>query len=369
MADVLANGERFVSTATDPRSKWPTIARGGSLFDNPEGADYPAGVLGDDETYSKQMYTSPKGDTFPVIQTTDGRVLAYPAMGSANDAVPGTDVPQVIVSGKLAREALLAADAADAATAQPSGSSGLPIEVFPDPVQFALNRPVNTAGQSAMSLSDTQRRMNYHAANEAARDAARVTIAEAIAENNPAKATAAAYNASQLRIDNRSIARTGLSKGGLALSVAVDQTMPPEFYFNKYTTAGASEFDVAARVAKGVGSSNGYVNGLGTFTKVLGPIGVGYGAYSSATNVMNASSANRPYVVAQEAGTWAGGWYGASWGMAGGVALAVALGSNPIGWGILAAGAVGGIVGGVAGSHAGAYAAGSAYKGVTSWIR
>jgi hypothetical protein len=150
--------------------------------------------------------------------------------------------------------------------------------------------------------------------------------------------------------------------------MAVDQTMPPKFYFNKYTTPGATEFDVAARVAKGVGSSNGYVNALGTLTKVLGSIGVGYGAYSSTANILNASPANRPYVVAQETGTWVGGWYGASWGMAGSVALAIALGSNPIGWGILSAGAVGGIVGGLAGSYVGAYSAGSLYQGVTSWI-
>ncbi|MEJ7808435.1 MAG: hypothetical protein WKG03_21245, partial [Telluria sp.] len=233
--------------------------------------------------------------------------------------------------------------------------------------EFTLNS--NGGGQSALSLSDTQRRMNYHAANEAARDAAKLIIAQAIIEDNPAKATAAATNASQQRIDNRSIARDGLSKGGLALSTAVDQTNLPQYYFDKakLRNPNASEIQIAEKVAEGAARSNGYVNKLGTATKYLGPLGVGYGAYSTATNISNASPADRPYVVAQEAGTWVGGWYGASWGMVGGVALAVALGSNPIGWGILAAGAIGGIAGGVIGSHAGSYAAGTAYKGVTTW--
>jgi hypothetical protein len=245
-----------------------------------------------------------------------------------------------------------------------TSGDGMPVK-FADSPDYGASW--NSGGQSAMSIVDTQQRLNYHAANTAASNNAWNQILQADLERNPSMGTDAAYKASQQRIDNRSIAREGLSRGGLALSEAVDLTMPPEYYFKKYSTTGASELEVAAKVVKGVGSSNGYVNAMGTVTKVLGPIGVGYGAYSSTTNIMNAAPGNKPYVIAQEAGTWAGGWYGASWGTAGGVALAVTLGSNPVGWTILAAGAVGGIAGGVIGSHAGSYAAGSVYKGAT-WL-
>jgi hypothetical protein len=102
---------------------------------------------------------------------------------------------------------------------------------------------------------------------------------------------------------------------------------------------------------------------------ILGPLGVGYGAYSTTTNIMNASPEERGYVIAQETGSWVGGWNGASWGMAGGVAAAVALGSNPLGWAVLGAGLVGGAVGGYAGSNIGSWGFGSAYKNVTTWFK
>jgi hypothetical protein len=49
MADIVANGERFASTAKDPR-QWPTIARGGKLSPNPDGVAYPEGILDDGES-------------------------------------------------------------------------------------------------------------------------------------------------------------------------------------------------------------------------------------------------------------------------------------------------------------------------------
>lgn len=149
----------------------------------------------------------------------------------------------------------------------------------------------------------------------------------------------------------------------------VDQSRPPEYYFNKYGTPGANQFDVAEKVADGVAKSNRTVDNLGRFSKVVGPLGVGYGAYTSATNIMNAAPGERNYAIAQEAGTWAGGWQGASWGMAAGVTAAVALGATPVGWGIFAAGFAGSAIGGIAGSNLETWGAGEAYKNVTTWFK
>ena len=224
----------------------------------------------------------------------------------------------------------------------------------------------NAGGQSALGLWDTQQRTNYHRVNVAASQTARVKIDLARMQNNPGAATEAARLASQQRIDNRALTRQSLSTGGYKLSLAVDQSQPPEYYFKKYGTPGADAFATAEKVSKGVASSNKYVDGLGNVSKVLAPLGVGYGAYSSTTNIMNAPAGERGYVVAKETGTWVGGWYGASWGMAGGVAAAVVLGATPVGWGILAGGIIGGAVGGLAGSNVGAWGFGTAYKSVTT---
>lgn len=232
----------------------------------------------------------------------------------------------------------------------------------------------NKGGQSALSLWDTQQRMDYHSANTAAKNSALDLILQADLEGTPSKGTDAAYRASEQRIINRGAARIDLSYGGRLLSEAVDQSHGPAWYFDKYSKSmpNASELDIATRVAVGAASSNKWVNRLGTASKVLGPLGVGFGAYSTTTNIMNAPAASRNYVVAREAGTWAGGWYGASFGTAAGVGLAAfALGSNPVGWAIgatLALGFVGGVGGGIAGSHLGGYAAGNAYKGAAQWF-
>jgi hypothetical protein len=219
-------------------------------------------------------------------------------------------------------------------------------------------------------MNDAFYRIRYHGANERASKAALDAIAAAERENNVAKALAAAYQGSQDRIDNRTAARAGLSRGGLESSKAVDRTNPPEFYEKKYRAkmgAEASEFDVARKMAEGVARSNPRVDMLLKFSKVAGPVGFAYGAYSSYNQISTAT--DKPYAITREVGGWVGGAYGASWGAAGGVALAVALGSNPVGWGILAAGAIVGMIGGAAGSMAGQYAAGTAYERVTTWLR
>lgn len=205
-------------------------------------------------------------------------------------------------------------------------------------------RSSNTGGYSALNVFDTQQRLNYHAANELASDVALQAISAAELANDPAAATRAAYDGSQQRIDNRATAREGLSRGGVKLSEAVDQSFGPDYYFEKYRAQmpDASEYDLARRVAKGVASSNWKVDLLVNANKVLGPLGVGYGAYTSASNIIQASPDDRPRVVAQEAGTWVGGWYGGSWGAALAITGALAVGVSPLGWGIIAAGAAGG---------------------------
>lgn len=228
----------------------------------------------------------------------------------------------------------------------------------------------NTLGQSVVTLNDAWYRTQYHAANDRASASALSAIAQAEAENNPAKALAAAYEGSQARIDNRAVAREGLSRGGLELSKAVDRSNPPSFYENLARSRlgpDASEFDVARKMAEGVAHTNPRVDKLLTASKVLGPVGLAYGAYDSYNEI--SSAADKPQAVVKEAGGWIGGGYGASWGAAAGVAAAVALGSNPVGWGIIAAGLLGGAAGGVIGSMGGKYVAGNAYDTVKSWFK
>ncbi len=228
----------------------------------------------------------------------------------------------------------------------------------------------NSGGQSAVTINDTIQRTRYHHANERASEGALRAIEQAERQGSPKQAMDAAYQASQQRIDNRSETRKRLSRGGLELSKAVDQSHPPEFYEAKYRASlppEATAFDVARKMAQGVARSNPRVDLLLKVNKALGPVGLAFGAYGSYKAIRDA--ANKPLAIAKEAGGWAGGIAGASWGAAGGVALAVALGSNPVGWGILAAGAIGGIVVGALGAAGGQWAGGAAYDAAAAWVK
>jgi LysM repeat protein len=228
----------------------------------------------------------------------------------------------------------------------------------------------NTGGQATVTINDTVQRTRYHRANERASESALRAIESAERQGNPARAMDAAYQASQQRIDNRTETRKRLSRGGLELSKAVDQSHPPQFYEGKYRASlpqEATTFDVARKMAQGVARSNPRVDLLLKVNKALGPVGLVFGAYGSYKAIRDA--ADKPQAIAKEAGGWVGGIAGASWGAAGGVALAVALGSNPVGWGILAAGAIGGIAIGALGSLTGQWAGGAVYDKATAWLK
>ncbi len=133
-------------------------------------------------------------------------------------------------------------------------------------------------------------------------------------------------------------------------------------FLSVYSTG--DPFNTAVKVAEGAARSRGSVD---TFAKwvgtPLGVAGVGFGAYSSATNIRNAAPGELGYTIAKETGTWLGGWQGASVGAAVAVGLlATAPVSAPV---ILGASIVGAIGGGYFGANYGGWAFGEAYKDIT----
>jgi len=203
----------------------------------------------------------------------------------------------------------------------------------------------------------------YQSRNEAAYRNAFAAIISAELEGNPARAWAAAYEASQARIDNRTWVRQWLMPGGQVFSEAVDQSHPPAFYEERYRARvgpGASEYTAAAAMAEGARSSRPNVDLMVRAGRYLGPVGMAYGVYDSYSEISRATDTNQ--AIATEAGGWVGGFAGGTLGTAGAVTAAVFLGATPVGWAIVGAAVVGGIVGGVAGSMTGKYTFGTAFR-------
>ncbi|HZV64531.1 MAG TPA: hypothetical protein VFG03_06450 [Telluria sp.] len=80
----------------DPRDyhNWSISDGGGKLAPNPNAADYPADRILEGTQYTKQMYMGKDGGSYPVIQTADGSVLAYPS-----NSAP-TDMQTVVITGQ-----------------------------------------------------------------------------------------------------------------------------------------------------------------------------------------------------------------------------------------------------------------------------
>jgi hypothetical protein len=96
MAETRPNRDLLAFESPDPRDyrRWSVKDSGGKLTPNPNGPDYPTDRLLDGTQFTKQTYTGNDGASYPVIQTSDGRVLAYP--GSAEIS----DVARVVVTGQ-----------------------------------------------------------------------------------------------------------------------------------------------------------------------------------------------------------------------------------------------------------------------------
>ncbi|WEF36027.1 DUF4214 domain-containing protein [Pseudoduganella chitinolytica] len=327
MADVLANGERFASTATDPRSKWPTIARGGSLSDNPDGADYPTGVLGEDEAYTKHMYAGPKGEAFPVIQTADGRVLAYPAATAATELVTGADIPQVIISGKLAREALLASDAAIATQSDSSSSSSLGSNAYD-----WLNDRRSTAVYVATGVYDATMRSTYMSTIHKASDAAVASI-DQLGAGNTQQIRAIAEEVSNIRNVTRTATQAKLTPWGGYLSRAIEGKTPT--FDQRYDARAAklvrsgiaqpTEFQILRGVAEGAGKSNPTVTRLTTASRVLGPVAALGGMGMSGYEIYKAAPNDRLRVGVSEGAGMIGGLAGGVFGTTASVAALTGL--------------------------------------------
>ena len=121
----------------------------------------------------------------------------------------------------------------------------------------------------------------------------------------------------------------------------------------KYNAAGEADFDAWRRVASASGRSSSSMVMFTRVSRVLGPVGIVFGAGVAANEVRCAPPAERPRVAAQETGGVLGGLAGGTLGMAGGALVVGLLVSNPAGWVVLGAAVVGGAVLGYLGSEGG----------------
>jgi hypothetical protein len=134
----------------------------------------------------------------------------------------------------------------------------------------------------------------------------------------------------------------------------------------------ATDFEVAKKMAEGVGSSNKAVDVLVTGSRrIIAPVLLLHGAYDSYYEINNAT--NKSYAITKEAGGWVGGAFGATGGTVGAVALGTFIfGATPVGLaatGVVGLSVLGGMMGGVGGSVGGKYAAASVYNEVTTWLK
>ena len=219
-------------------------------------------------------------------------------------------------------------------------------------------------GSAAVTGWDSAQRANYSKQIKQAAQQALQKIPYAWLANDVGRATDAAWAASETRNAVRDATRQKLSWGGLQTSKALDKTLPVAEYFDKYRSKSPDPFSLAETVATKAGSSNRVVSGMTTLGKVMGPVGVGFGAYSATTAVMNAPQDQRIYVGSKEVGGIVGG---AAFGIAATGLAVLALGSNPIGWVVMGVGLTAGVAGGFGGNWLGRQAGGNVYQMITGY--
>ncbi|OEZ96190.1 hypothetical protein DUGA2_63840 [Duganella sp. HH101] len=349
----------------DPRQNWATVARGGQLSQNPDGPDFPAGVLDDGEEYTKQIYT--EGDkSFPVVQTARG-VYAYP--GSAVAPIASVEV----VGQRLTLEQRLDADVADQIAVN-SNRLDQNLQAFvqnlqANPAEFEIQPNTSTyaqtAGGGAVSSWDTYQRIQYKAgiAQNAASGVAAVQAARAA--NDLTAARAAAYSASEGRIDLREATRAKQSWGGGIVSKGIDKSMTPAQYEAKYQRS--NPFDTYELMAEKSGAGRASLNKLVTFGKIAGPAAMLYGGYSAYSAVSNAPTGMKGQVAAQETGGFFGGAVGSTLGTGIG-AGAVVIGAGFLGLAaapaalVIGAGILGGMALGYGGAESGRWVGGKIYQ-------
>jgi hypothetical protein len=216
-------------------------------------------------------------------------------------------------------------------------------------------------GQGLATSYDTFRRWQYTSRIHANSAEALSLIDQAQLNGNLAAAEDAARNASQSRNVLRAATQEQLLPGGRVVSGMLEGDRSWGYITNRYNAAGEADFDSWRRVASASGRSSASMVHFTRVSRVLGPVGIVFGAGVAANEVACAPPEQRARVAAEETGGVVGGLVGGSLGMAGGAVVVGLLVSNPAGWVVLGAAVVGGAVVGYLGSEGGRALAGKIF--------
>lgn len=242
--------------------------------------------------------------------------------------------------------------------------------------------PIPNPGAAAVSTYDSYQRGRYERANRASSRIAREAVRNARAADQTVRAWQAAEEASNARAAHRRSMQRRVSPGARAVSQAIDEGTGFNESARRYMQRQPGwkpgsgpprstrySYDVADRVARGVGRSNRVMSSLARGGRIFGPAAIAVGVGMSGYNIAVAPEGQRGSVIGEEVGTTVGGAVGFTLGTSAGVVLAgtissflIGLGviSGPIGW--LAIG-LGFFVGALA-----AWAFGSVFREIGGWI-
>jgi hypothetical protein len=222
-----------------------------------------------------------------------------------------------------------------------------------------------TLGQGSITTYDAWRRTQYTGTIKHNAGGAVSAIEQAEVQGNLTRAEQIAHDASDARNAVRTSTQGKLTPGGRVISEMLEQDRSWPTIVNKYSQGAEPDFAAWKRVASATGRSSRDMVLFTRMSKVLGPVGMVFGAGVAAYEVSQAPDAQKPRVAASETGGMVGGAVGGTLGMVGGGLLLGALVSNPVGWAIIGAGLVGGALVGYLGSEGGRAAGGAIYDAVT----
>jgi hypothetical protein len=205
---------------------------------------------------------------------------------------------------------------------------------------------------------DAWRRSQYTTAIGQNSQAALNTIDLAEAAGDRGAAWRAAQDASDTRNAIRTASQDRLSWGGRLMSDRLEGDRSWDYITRRYDPDGLQDFNAARNIASASGRSAKLMTYFSRFSRVAGPVGVVFGGAVAVNTVAQACPQDRPRVAAAEGG---GMVVGAAGAVGGTVVAVLLLGSNPVGWAVLAAGVVGAGIGGFAGSEGGRWLGGAVY--------
>ncbi|MES2347232.1 MAG: DUF4214 domain-containing protein [Pseudomonadota bacterium] len=204
-------------------------------------------------------------------------------------------------------------------------------------------------GTGVVQTWDALQRYNYTSTIKQASQQAIQKIDGAWIFNDVSRATDAAWAASETRNAVRNLTQQRVSWSGYQVSKALDRTKDVADYFANYRSKVSDPIDLAKLVATKAGSSNPWATGLAWGGRILGPAGIILGGYKGYNAIQSAPEGQKGYAATQEI---AGQVAGAALGVAGAGLAVLALGSNPVGWAVIAASIAGGVAGGLGGDYA-----------------